>query len=97
MEHVGIRQLKDRLAHYVRAVQRGEIVTVTVRRKPVARLVPIAPEHTARLPEDVEVRVWELAGEGVLSWNGRQAQLPEPAATNQGAVLLSDMVVEGRE
>ena len=37
VESVGVRELKDRLAHYLRAVQRGEIVTVTVRRSPWPR------------------------------------------------------------
>ena len=97
MESVGVRELRDHLAHYLRAVQRGEIITVTVRRKPVARLVPIAPESQSTLQPDLEQRVWELVGEGLVNWNGRPAQLPEPVATNRSGVLLSDLVVEGRE
>jgi len=97
VESVGVRELKDRLAHYLRAVQQGEIITVTVRRRPVARLVPIVSDRKIPLPEDLEKRVWELAGRGLLNWNGRPAQLPEPVTTNRGDVLLSDLVVEGRE
>jgi len=96
VESVGVRKLKDHLAHYLRAVQRGEIVTVTVRRKPVARLIPIVSERKTALPPDLEKRVWELAGEGLVNWTGRLAQVPEPVAASRSGVLLSDLVVEGR-
>jgi prevent-host-death family protein len=97
VESVGVRELKDRLSHYLRAVQQGEIVTVTVRRRPVARLVPIASRQDESLPEDLERRMWELAGKGLLSWRGQPPQLPEPVASNRGSVLLSDIVIDGRE
>ena len=49
MESVGIRELKDRLSHYLRAVRQGGSVVVTVRGKPVARLVPVSPRGKAAL------------------------------------------------
>ena len=97
MESVGVRELKDRLAHYLRSVQRGEILTVTVRGTPVARLVPILSRRKTPLPPDLEKRMWELAGEGLLIWNGMPSQLPEPVAVNRSQVLFSDLVVEDRE
>ena len=97
MENIGVRELKDHLAHYLRAVRRGEIVTVTVHGKPVARLVPIDSPRKTALPPDLEKRIWELAGDGLVNWNGRSFQLPEPVAVNQSDVLLSDLVVEDRE
>lgn len=37
---VGIRQLREDLSRIVRRVQRGEVVEVTDRGQPIARLVP---------------------------------------------------------
>ena len=97
MERVGARELKDRLAHYLRTVRQGETVVVTMRGKPVARLVPIAARKEKALLPEIEERMWELAAEGVLSWNGASFLLPEPVAENRGPKLLSDLVVEDRE
>ena len=97
MERVGVRELKDRLAYYLRTVRQGETVVVTMRGKPVARLVPISGRKDKALPPDIEDRMWELAAEGVLTWNGAPFQLPETVAENRGPKLLSDLVVEDRE
>lgn len=97
MENVGVRELKSRLGHYLRAVRRGETIVVTTRGKPLARLVPILPQGKAILPAELEGRMWELAAAGLLTWNGGRFQLPQPVAVNKGPELLSDLVVEGRE
>lgn len=97
MESVGVRELKNRLGHYLRAIRQGKSFVVTDRGKPVARLVPVGPSGEGRWPPEVEARMWELAAEGVLAWTGEAARLPEPAAVNRGQALLSDLVVEGRE
>jgi len=97
MEKVGVRELKDRLSHYLRAVRQGQVVEVTVRGKPVARLVPVQPRGEMVLPEELEARMWELASDGFLTWSGERFQLPESVAVNRGPGLLSDLVVEDRE
>ena len=97
MESVGVRELKDRLSHYLRAVRMGGIVEVTVRGKPVARLVPVSPRRGTTLSRELEDRMWELAAEGFLTWNGERNQIPEAVAVNRGSELLSDLVVEDRE
>ncbi len=97
MESVGVRELKNRLGHYLRVVRRGRTLVVTARGKAVARLVPVHPEGEASLPPEVEERMWELASSGVLTWSGGAFQLPGPVATNKGSKLLSDVVVEDRE
>ena len=97
MESVGIRELKNRLGHYLRAVQRGRTLVVTARGKAVARLVPVHTEGESSLPPEVEERMWELTTTGLLTWSGGAFQLPRPAATNKGPKLLSDVVVEDRE
>lgn len=40
-KRVGIRELREDLSRIVRRVQRGEVVEVTDRGQPVARLVPV--------------------------------------------------------
>jgi prevent-host-death family protein len=97
MERVGARKLKDHLAHYLRTVRQGETVVVTLRGKPVARLVPISGRDDKALRPEVEDKMWKLAAKGVLTWSGAPFQLPETVAENRGRKLLSDLVVEDRE
>jgi prevent-host-death family protein len=40
MRSVKIAQLKSRLSEYLRAVRRGEVITVVDRETPVARIIP---------------------------------------------------------
>jgi len=97
MESVGVRELKNRLGHYLRAVRQGETIVVTARGKPLARLVPVPSPGKATLPPELEERMWELAAAGHLTWSSEPFQLPEPAAVNRGPRLLSDLVVEDRQ
>ena len=97
MESVGVRELKDRLGYYLRAVRQGETIVVTARGKPLARLVPVSSPGKATLPPELEERMWKLAAAGHLTWSSEPFQLPEPAAVNKGPRLLSDLVVEDRE
>ena len=96
MENVGIRELKDRLSHYLSAVQEGKIIVVTNRGHAIARLVPVSGTERDSLPVEVEERMWKLVAEGVVSWNGAKFKLPEPVSVNHGPGLLSDLVVEDR-
>ena len=97
MEQVGIRELKDRLAHYLRAVRQGQIVIVTHRGEPVARLVPIGMTSSSGRPPELEDKLWELAAQGLLEWQGGSVELPEPVAINRSEQLLSDLVIQDRE
>jgi prevent-host-death family protein len=94
METVGARELKNRLGHYLRVVQRGRALVVTSHGKAVARLVPVHAEGEPSLPPEVEERMWELATTGLLTWSGGAFQLPRAAAINKGPKLLSDVVVD---
>ena len=38
MSRVGVKELKDRLTHYLRLTQKGEEIVVTDRRRPIALL-----------------------------------------------------------
>lgn len=98
MESVGVRELKNRLSHYLNTVRQGKNIVVTVRGKPVARLMPLSPPGRSGLSSELEERMWELATDRLLAWSGQPPQVPpEPTAVNRGPELLSDLVVEDRE
>lgn len=97
MERVGVRELKNHLAHHLRNVRRGCSIIVTRRGKPIARLVPLPPAGHSPLSPDVEDKLWDLTSEGFLAWNGSPFQLPESAAINPSDDQLSDLVVEDRK
>jgi prevent-host-death family protein len=97
MEQVGVRELKNHLAHYLRTVREGQAIIVTKRGKPIARLVPVPSPGQSPLSPNLENKLWELASQGLLSWNGSPFQLPEAAAVNRSEDQLSDLVVADRE
>jgi prevent-host-death family protein len=47
MKSIKIAELKDKLSEHLRAVEAGEVVTVTDRNRPIARIVPIQPPEPA--------------------------------------------------
>ncbi len=69
--NVGVRELKAHLSQYLGRVRAGELVVVTDRGKPVARIEPIDGDA---LPE----RLRTLVAEGRAVYRGRLARLPEP-------------------
>jgi prevent-host-death family protein len=88
---VGVRELRMHMSAYLRAVARGEIVTIgDRRRRPIARLVPIerdpALEHFERLAREGRVTLPTGPKPG-----GFPGVKPRP-----GARLVSDLVIEGR-
>jgi prevent-host-death family protein len=97
MEQIGVRELKNRLAYYLRTVRKGHSIIVTKRGKPIARLVPFPQPGHSSLPAGLESKLWELTSQGLLIWDGSAFQLPESAAVNRSETLLSDLVVEARE
>jgi prevent-host-death family protein len=88
---VGVRQLRAHLSAYLRAVARGESVTIgDRRRRPIARLVPMERdpglEHLERLAREGRVTL---------------PRGPKPARfvgvkPRKGAPLVSDLVIAGR-
>lgn len=73
MTTVGIRVLKMRLSEYVNRIRRGEVVVVTDRGKPVARLEPLDPAGTAAWRERAEQ--WGVTWQG-----GKPRGIPLDAA-----------------
>ncbi len=49
MKQVGIAELKSRLSEYLRAVRRGETISVLDRETPVAQIVPVREKSLLRV------------------------------------------------
>ena len=63
MATVGVRELKNRLTHYLGRAKRGEEVVVTQRGRPVAILSSIA---SIERPQSLQARLAELAASGLV-------------------------------
>lgn len=64
MAGVGVKELKNRLTHYLRRTKQGEEVVVTERGKPIALLQPI--QHVSK-PMSREARLAKLAAAGIIA------------------------------
>lgn len=73
-ERVSIGRLKARLSEYLRRARAGEVVVVTDRGRPVARLAPLEGEAA------VEGRVAELARAGLVRKPRRRLDLVDLGA-----------------
>ena len=61
---ISIRELRAHLSRYLEMVSRGELIVVTHRRTPVARLSAIAGGKKTALGG--------LVASGLVTWNGRK-------------------------
>lgn len=86
MESVSITELKAHLAEYIRRVQNGERLHVTVRGREVADIVPVDPMRAA---------LWSMVEDGKAHWTGGKPVVPKDLPVNTGRPL-SDIVVEDR-
>lgn len=86
---VGIRDLIARRSEYRRLVAQGTTIIVTIRGRPVMRLLPPGPT----LPE----RLAELQEAGMVARNGKELEATAPAAVNDSDRQVADLLVEMRE
>jgi prevent-host-death family protein len=85
---VGVRELKDRLSHYLRAVKAGDTIVITERGRPVGRLIPQA--------QSLEERLAELEQAGLIRWSGKKLSPMKPLAKMRGKKTIAEMIVEER-
>jgi prevent-host-death family protein len=90
MKYVGMRQLKTQLARYLRAVQAGESLTVTVRNRPVAKVIPIRSQG-----KEAEEAMHSLAEKGLLRLSKRKPS-PVKHALKIRNVGIAEAVLEDR-
>lgn len=89
---VSIRELKNRLSHFLRLTKEGESLIITDRGTPIGRIVPIA-QAGKRLDEHFAA----MKQAGQLEWSGRKLSKHKPVARTRGKRGVSDLLVEDRE
>jgi prevent-host-death family protein len=94
MKCVGMRQLKTQLARYLRAVEAGDSLMVTVRNRPVAKVIPIhaqgreAEEALNSLMEKGLVRPSKHRPKPLRrALKVRNARISEAVLEDRGAIL----------
>jgi prevent-host-death family protein len=66
---VGLREAKANLSRLVERVRRGQVVTITVRGRKVARLVPVSDDAMS-----VQDRIDDLVASGIVSAAGKHGR-----------------------
>jgi prevent-host-death family protein len=84
---VGVRELKNRLSHYLGRAQGGDEVIVTARGRPIARLAAI---------DASDDRLAMLIAEGVVRPPARRQRHRRPAERVRASGSVSDLVAEQR-
>jgi prevent-host-death family protein len=84
----GVRDLKNKLSHYLREVKKGRSIMITERGKIVATIVP-AQEH----PEVEKLK--KLARSGLGTWKGGKPKGASRAVLVKGKTV-ADIVLEER-
>lgn len=85
---VGIKELKNRLSHYLREIKKGEKIAITEREKVIATVVPIE-----RVGEDS--KLLSLVKEGFAVWKGGKPVGSRHPVRIKGKTI-SEIVIEDR-
>ena len=93
MSTVGIKELKNRLTHYLRLTQKGEEVIVTDRGQPVAVIHHITSDE---LVLSREGRLAQLAAQGKISLPSRKLAARFKPVSYKGP-SAAQAVIEDRE
>ena len=89
MGRVGVRELKQNASAVIERVRNGEVVDVTLRGEPVARLTPIPKDETA---------YERMLAEGkIRPATKRFEDLPPPLKPRPGDRPLSEILQEMRD
>ncbi len=87
---VGIRELKTHLSNYLRRVERGATIQVTMHGRTIATIQPPAVRVEA---------AWlrGMVGDGSVRWSGgKPTGAARPPRLKAGARTAADMVIEDR-
>jgi prevent-host-death family protein len=85
---VGVRELKNKLSHYLRSVKQGRPVEITERGESIAMLVPPKQSSAAQIAE-------VLSRKGIGSWKGGKPKGASRRVTVKGKPV-SQIVIEDR-
>ena len=86
---VNIRELKNRLSHYLRLTKAGQTVEITDRGRPIGRIIPMALPLADRIEAAVRA--------GLVGWNGQRLESRPPVAKAKGEKTVAGLVVEDRQ
>ena len=84
---VGVRELKNRLSHFIDLVQVGNEVVVTEHGKPVARLVPVSEDDS---------RLQKLIDAGIVT-PAIDSSRPRPLGRLVVTTSMSELIREMRD
>ena len=85
---VGIREVKNRLSEYLRRVKQGEVLLITERNVPIAKLVPVQ--------ENEQPLLFALVEQGIASWQGGKPRGVAVPPEIRGNASIAALVVEDR-
>jgi prevent-host-death family protein len=88
MNTVGVRELKNKLSHYLRDVKKGKPIAITERGKSIAVLMPVDSHPDLQLAR-------ELSAKGIGSWKGGKPKGASHAVVIKGKPV-SQIVIEER-
>ena len=92
MSTVGVKELKNRLTHYLRRTKQGEEVIVTDRGSPIALIHPIKSADKA---VSLEARLARLAAQGAVTLP-TQKPLKRVRLVNVSGKPISKVLLENR-
>jgi antitoxin (DNA-binding transcriptional repressor) of toxin-antitoxin stability system len=89
---IGIGDLQKRLGSQIDALEPGDILVITRRGRPVARMVPV------KLPEvPIDDRMSLFIAAGLFSWSGKKLPADIPQVTVRGPKTVAEMLIEDRD
>jgi prevent-host-death family protein len=92
-----VRELKSKLSRYLKRAAAGEEVTVTSRGRPIARVVPPAPE-VGEQPSQAEVRRRLTGIPGIILPTGpKPRRSKHPVRIRKGEKTLAEIVLKDRQ
>ncbi len=94
MYSVGIKVLKNKLSHYVRLVEQGEVVLVTDRDRVVAELRPPGP---SRGPKVADAALANLIRDGLVTPPRTPGWMPEGPGDTPWAELEQELAFDRGE
>jgi prevent-host-death family protein len=74
---VSVRELQQNLKRVMARVERGEVVEVTRRSRPVARLAPVTPRGPVSGWPDLEARTRAVFGDRIIAPSGSDVAIED--------------------
>lgn len=92
IKSIGIGDLQKRLGSQIGELEPGDILVITRRGRPVARMVPV---ELPEVPIDERTTLFIAAGLG--AWNGRKPSSDIPKARVRGPKTVAELLLEDRD